>query len=98
MNCADGSNYRPRSSDVRPLRTSSTIRRRNSGEYGRWLFGIVDLPTALSSAESTNDSVSPPVPAVRLQRRFRVIAIVSWTSKTWDRPTVFSTTGSRPRI
>ena len=39
-----GPNWRASSSGVRPFRTSSTIRCRNSGAYGGWLFGIVDLP------------------------------------------------------
>src|SRR5919108_6630153 len=42
--CAEGSNWRASSSGVPPLRISSTIRCRNSGAYGRWLFGIVDRP------------------------------------------------------
>jgi hypothetical protein len=32
--CADGSNSRESSSGLRPERTSSTIRRRNSSGYG----------------------------------------------------------------
>src|SRR5215831_14568789 len=51
--CADGSNWRASSSGVRPLRTSSTIRSRNSGEYGWWLFGIVDLPFRPNDGVST---------------------------------------------
>jgi len=43
MHWAEGSNWRANSSGVRPFRTSSTIRCRYSGGYGRWLFGIVDL-------------------------------------------------------
>src|SRR5438445_5941252 len=51
--CAEGSNWRASSSGVRPLRTSSTIRWRNSGEYGGWLFGIVDLPFRPNDGVST---------------------------------------------
>src|SRR4051794_8618691 len=41
MLTAVGSNSFSRLSGVRPARTSSTIRRRNSGGYGGRLFGIV---------------------------------------------------------
>src|SRR5438132_1626825 len=51
--CAEGSNWRASSSGVRPLRTSSTIRWRNSGEYGGLLFGIVDLPFRPNDGVST---------------------------------------------
>src|SRR5262245_1519173 len=51
--CAEGSNWRASSSGVRPLRTSSTIRCRNSGAYGGWLFGIVDLPFRPNDGVST---------------------------------------------
>jgi hypothetical protein len=51
--CAEGSNWRASSSGVRPLRTSSTIRCRNSGAYGRWLFGIWDLPFRPNDGVST---------------------------------------------
>src|SRR2546422_1048503 len=51
--CAEGSNWRASSSGVRPLRTSSTIRCRNSGEYDGWLFGIVDLPFRPNDGGST---------------------------------------------
>ena len=51
--CADGSNWRDNSSGVRPFRTSSTIRCRNSDEYGRWLFGIVELPLCPNDRVST---------------------------------------------
>lgn len=39
-----GSNSRSSSSGVRSARTSSSICCRNSGDYGRWLFGIADSP------------------------------------------------------
>src|SRR6266446_6679878 len=39
---ADGSNCSASDSGVRPFRTSSMIRCRNSGGYGGRLFGIVD--------------------------------------------------------
>jgi hypothetical protein len=38
---------------VRPFRTNSTSRARNSGGYGRWLFGIVDAPFHPNSGAST---------------------------------------------
>src|SRR5438309_1388479 len=50
---AEGSNCRPSSSGVRPFRTNSTSRARNSGGYGRWLFGIVDAPFRPNSGVST---------------------------------------------
>jgi hypothetical protein len=50
---AEGSNCRPSSSGVRPFRTSSTSRARNSGEYGRWLFGIVVAPFCPNDGVST---------------------------------------------
>src|SRR2546425_253628 len=50
---AEGSNWRANSSGVRPLRTNSTIRCRNSGAYGRWLFGIVDAPFRPNHGVST---------------------------------------------
>jgi len=40
-------------SGVRPLRTISTIRCRNSGAYGGWFFGIVDLPFRPNDGAST---------------------------------------------
>src|SRR5207249_8022924 len=48
-----GPNWRASSSGVRPLRTSSTIRCRNSGAYGGWLFGSVDLPFRPNDGVST---------------------------------------------
>jgi hypothetical protein len=51
--CAEGSNWRANSSGVRPVRTNSMIRCRNSGEYGGWLFGIVDLPFRPNDGVST---------------------------------------------
>ena len=53
MHWADGSNCRPSSSGVRPLRTSSTMRCRNSGGYGPRLFGIVDAPFRPNHGVST---------------------------------------------
>src|SRR5229473_4450348 len=53
MHWADGSNCRPSSSGVRPLRTSSTMRCRNSTGYARWLFGIVDAPFRPNHGVST---------------------------------------------
>src|SRR5205085_3304925 len=53
MACADGSNWRANSSGVRPLRTNSMIRCRNSAGYGRWLFGIVDRPFRPNDGVST---------------------------------------------
>src|SRR5213594_1314534 len=50
---ADGSNWRANSSGVRPLRTSSMSRCRNSAGYGRWLFGIVDAPFRPNHGVST---------------------------------------------
>src|SRR5207247_4748503 len=42
--CAVGSNCFASDSGDLPERTSSTRRRRYSGVYGWWLFGIVELP------------------------------------------------------
>src|SRR5213594_3172437 len=50
---AEGSNCRPSSSGVRPFRTNSTSRARNSGGYGRLLFGVVDAPFRPNSGLST---------------------------------------------
>src|SRR5690606_30751729 len=50
--CEDGSNSRDNSSGVRPARTISTSCRRNSGGYGGFPFGIVDiLPRGQVSTE-----------------------------------------------
>src|SRR3989442_13974337 len=59
--CAEGSNCRASSSGVRPLRTSSTIRCRNSGAYGGWLFGIVDLPFRPNDGVSTKPGQLQPL-------------------------------------
>src|SRR6266540_4222655 len=62
--CAEGSNWRPSSSGVRPFRTNSMRRRRNSGAYGRWLFGIVDAPFRPNHGVSTKpEAVSRGHPA-----------------------------------
>ena len=49
----------PATPGLRPDRTSSTIRRRNSGEYGVWLFGIVDL--LLPSVKDSHGTGATPV-------------------------------------
>ena len=57
IDCAVGSNSRARSSGSRPARTRSTIWRRNSGEYGTWVFGMM-TPFAKAFGVSTNPGQS----------------------------------------
>src|SRR3989442_714175 len=60
---AEGSNCRPSSSGVRPFRTSSTMRCRNSAGYRRWLFGIVDAPFRPNHGVSTKPGQLHSVPS-----------------------------------
>src|SRR5882724_5846944 len=64
---ADGSNWRANSSGVRPLRTSSMSRCRNSGGYGRWLLGIVDAPFRPNHGVSTKPGQLQPSAQTALQ-------------------------------
>src|SRR2546422_4082253 len=73
---ADGSNWRANSSGVRPLRTSSMSRCRNSGGYGRWLLGIVDAPFR------PNDGVSTKPGAASTDRRNRPAEHFGWFHPT----------------
>src|SRR5262249_23175699 len=59
--CAEGSNWRDSSSGVRPFCTNSTNRCRNSGEYGGWLFGVVDLPFRPNDGVSRKTGSTPTV-------------------------------------
>ena len=55
--CAVGSNSRDNSSGLRPVRTNSTIWRRNSGAYGGLDLGMVDTSSPKGQVSTNSDQL-----------------------------------------
>ena len=82
--CAVGSNSRDNSSGLRPVRTSSTIWRRNSGAYGGLDLGMVDTSSPKGQVSTNSDqlhsSLADSSLAEAVGRRTRSAKPKPWTN------------------